>query len=408
MKIITYILFTNFLLTVNDFSQSHEEYFKQAEVLFDKNDYYNAITYYTLAIKEKPKIRYYTRRGLSFYATAQYQKAIEDFDESINRFDYSEPSVCFMYYWRGKCYYKLEDYEKALHDISGLGFQSCGEDDDSYQKLELLLKGWIYYKLNKIDEASSNFRNCIQQFPSCGEAYTGMGWVNYQNGSINLACWCFAKGKALGYKDAEVPIQDYCNYISYNDAELVILKKAEDFENQNLYSKAIDEYSNVIALNPYVDKGYLQRGMCYLKLEYYESAISDFTNYIVVSDNLDEKIYLKRSMCYIELSKYSEASEDLDIAYKINPYNCEIYYRRGNIIYAQTAKGWIKENKGFKDAIKEFTKAIELNSNYSAFYYNRGLCYYYLNEFDKACTDFRKAKEMGMNKADEFIKETCK
>ncbi len=57
----------------------------------------------------------------------------------------------------------------------------------------------------------------------------------------------------------------------------------------------------------------------------------------------------------------------------------EIYKNRGNAFY---------QKRQYIQAVKEFSKAIEINHDYIEAYYNRGLAYYDLNLFYKAIVDF--------------------
>ena len=47
-------------------------------------------------------------------------------------------------------------------------------------------------------------------------------------------------------------------------------------------------------------------------------------------------------------------------------------------------------------AVGDFTKAIELDSNYLVAYYNRGVAYFDLGQYDVAIVDFTKAMELGL------------
>ncbi|KAL9650402.1 hypothetical protein ABK040_016469 [Willaertia magna] len=65
--------------------------------------------------------------------------------------------------------------------------------------------------------------------------------------------------------------------------------------------------------------------------------------------------------------------------------NLELLYMRAGISYSFSGY--------YEDAIKFYTKAIELGQNYSSNlvvlnYYNRGLCYYYSHQLDEAENDF--------------------
>ena len=48
----------------------------------------------------------------------------------------------------------------------------------------------------------------------------------------------------------------------------------------------------------------------------------------------------------------------------------------------------------YYSAIDEYTKIIEVNSNNHVGYYNRGLSYFYLKEYEKAFEDFKTADDL--------------
>ena len=67
-----------------------------------------------------------------------------------------------------------------------------------------------------------------------------------------------------------------------------------------------------------------------------------------------------------------------------------------------------KEMKDYSNAIKDFTKAIELNPNDTFAYYNRGLAYAETDNFSQACSDWQKAYQLGHKPALELINKHCK
>lgn len=58
-------------------------------------------------------------------------------------------------------------------------------------------------------------------------------------------------------------------------------------------------------------------------------------------------------------------------------------------------------------AITDYTRAIELNPNFSYAYCGRGLSKIVLNQKNSACFDFSKAGELGDVTAYEWIKKYC-
>ncbi|MDR1703974.1 MAG: tetratricopeptide repeat protein [Clostridiales bacterium] len=56
----------------------------------------------------------------------------------------------------------------------------------------------------------------------------------------------------------------------------------------------------------------------------------------------------------------------------------------------------------YREAIEDYTKAIELDSNYRSVYNNRGFVYTGLKEYEKAIADYKKAIELDKNIANPY------
>lgn len=66
------------------------------------------------------------------------------------------------------------------------------------------------------------------------------------------------------------------------------------------------------------------------------------------------------------------------------------------------------KSKKYDKAIAEYTKAIEINNNFSAAYFNRGLVEVVLGQKESGCQDLRKAAELGEIDANKMIQKYCK
>lgn len=63
--------------------------------------------------------------------------------------------------------------------------------------------------------------------------------------------------------------------------------------------------------------------------------------------------------------------------------------------------------RDYQTAIDFFTKAIDYNPKYADAYFNRGQCWFYLNDRDKSCSDWMKADSLGKPNLQDKIKH-CK
>lgn len=68
----------------------------------------------------------------------------------------------------------------------------------------------------------------------------------------------------------------------------------------------------------------------------------------------------------------------------------------------------VKAEKGeFEEAIEAYSKVIKINDQFAEAYFNRGVTYLYLKNNKKACNDFSKAGELGIQEAYKMVKKYC-
>lgn len=74
--------------------------------------------------------------------------------------------------------------------------------------------------------------------------------------------------------------------------------------------------------------------------------------------------------------------------------------------YLKSGSNFVQQKK-YDEAIVEYSKAIEINSNFSAAYYNRGLVEASSGQKEKGCQDLRKAADLGEKDAEKMIEKYC-
>lgn len=126
------------------------------------------------------------------------------------------------------------------------------------------------------------------------------------------------------------------------------------YRNADDCKLAVNDYSHTIAIYPEYIYSYLNRGVAYFALGYYERAIDDYNKAI----KLDRKYALA----------YNNRGD--------------AYYNLGNL----------------SQAIADYNKAVKFDPNLAQAYFGRGTCYKELNEFSKAEADFAKAESLGFVK----------
>jgi len=104
-------------------------------------------------------------------------------------------------------------------------------------------------------------------------------------------------------------------------------------------------------------------------------------------------IFIQQGWEQAQKGNYDEAIRYFTKAIDLNPLDAEPYYSRGA---AYSLKGQ------YEEAISDYTKAIEINPRDANTYYNRGIACYKKDQFDQAISDFNKALEINPNDAEAY------
>jgi len=180
------------------------------------------------------------------------------------------------------------------------------------------------------------------------------------------------------------------------------------YYNMNEYDRSIYYFNKSIELNPYNDRNFFYRSLCYEKKENYVKAIEDYTtfkrlqvhdfekhHYIAYWHNyyiepLDK--YYKRDYNY---EGYMKGIIDFTNAIRQEPNNPHHYWRRG-LLYYNLLNG--NEEQNVKYALEDFNKAISLDPYNADYYFWRAdpYCWGYGVEKDigKAMEDYNKVVDL--------------
>lgn len=174
----------------------------------------------------------------------------------------------------------------------------------------------------------------------------------------------------------------------------LVRNELQDFDG------SIEDYDKAIALDPRCALAYNNRGYTKYKKQDYAGALRDYNKAILLNPNLKiaidnkaklvqevcveddkdftEKYYMSLAITDINSGKFLEGIKNLEEVLKHNPNSYLAYFYKGVSYHSMG----LDEN-----AIKAYTKAIELNKNLVDAYFNRGQIIY-KSEPKKALDDF--------------------
>jgi len=194
------------------------------------------------------------------------------------------------------------------------------------------------------------------------------------------------------------------------------------FVRQGEYERAIEDFNEVIGMNPNMTAAYLLRGRALVasipqitanfevineaffyytnrevsteQAQVYEQAIADFNNALKI-DQKNAIIYWERGNIYLDKGNFTQAIMDYTHAIKLNPNLATVYNSRG------IAYRFIGNNDR---AFADFDQAIRLNPDFETAYYNRGIMYHIKRDYNRAVLDFTQVIQLNPNFALAYIR----
>lgn len=215
------------------------------------------------------------------------------------------------------------------------------------------------------------------------------------------------------------------NYKKAADAFSAVLTKATDdrlkkycyiyrafsYNGQNDFKSAIADLDKAIGLDPDDLASYTDRGKTKAYARDLDGAKKDFL-FILAKDSTGGQA--EAASYYLGKIAYQEGQFEQSIKYydkllALVPTDSEAYFNRA------AAKGMIMDVAG---SITDYDKAIELNPNYMEAYANRGVAKINLltskgnihptkAQTTDACTDLKKARQLGDKTVDDMIYIHC-
>ena len=174
-------------------------------------------------------------------------------------------------------------------------------------------------------------------------------------------------------------------------------QQAIRFYNNGDFLDAIEQYKQIINLEPQDYIAYINLGNSYLQLGNYSEALKIFENALNLNDN-DFRGYHGLGQAYYLKEDYIEAYKNLNEAYDLNPKSSAVIYDLVNIYNAL----------GLYDKAIEFAKnKLEKEPANNHYYRKIGIAYFLKYDSANALNNIRKAVELDeSNSNNHFIMAT--
>ena len=243
----------------------------------------------------------------------------------------------------------VEKYSKARHNLVG-----------KYYK-----KGVNALKLGDSENASRNFKICVEIDPKFVHAYLQLGILKVKSGDLDGAIATLESGVNAA------PENEAAQYNLGN-----FYKKAHQ------YSKAVIHLRKAVELNSNYDIAYSTLGSTYLALKKYDQAAKAFNSAIKLNDK-SAASWDGYGALLMRQKKYSEAINALTKAVEISPRNFNAYYRMASC----------NNNLGkYNEAIEAAKKSTKYQPRFGAAWYEMGIAYGMLDQKSNAISSFNRAR----------------
>ena len=197
------------------------------------------------------------------------------------------------------------------------------------------------------------------------------------------------------------------------------------------YNKALDLYSQYIAVNPDDFRGYFNRGTTEYNAGKYMDAIADFTKTLKLNRTYNEAYYY-RGQCYVAINKYDSAIKDYNFVLAQLPRsvpflklrseayagNEQLELALGDLntavdlaklsgdLYKRRAELKVKMSD-IEGALRDYSSVEKLIPSYKMVHYIKGNLYLDLKETEFACDEFKIALDNNIVVAERKYQDLC-
>lgn len=168
------------------------------------------------------------------------------------------------------------------------------------------------------------------------------------------------------------------------------LKEGIELANSGKYKKALDMYDRAIVLDPGIAHAYAYRSLTLIQLGRLDGAISDSKKAMELSGERGVRLLSLSNLgaAYLKKGEYKLAAEYLEELISIDQNDPIPHFLLGEALRGIGGEDHLEE------AVKAYTRAIELDDTYALAYFYRGVVKRRLKDEAGADEDLNKACEL--------------
>eukprot|EP00357_Protocruzia_adherens_P003327 CAMPEP_0115006940 /NCGR_PEP_ID=MMETSP0216-20121206/20826_1 /TAXON_ID=223996 /ORGANISM="Protocruzia adherens, Strain Boccale" /LENGTH=300 /DNA_ID=CAMNT_0002373673 /DNA_START=100 /DNA_END=1002 /DNA_ORIENTATION=+ len=179
----------------------------------------------------------------------------------------------------------------------------------------------------------------------------------------------------------EAAIAEYSIALDKNPAyHLAYNNRATCYIKHGNYCAALDDSTRAVECKPDYKVAHFNRAFVLYKLGSFDDALTSYSRAVDL-DPKYAKAFNNRGLCYSQLHKFQEALQDLQVALQ-NEDAAYTIHNLANVFFRKSS---------WRTAEKYYTKTIKRHPRDCRLYNKRGICLYYLGEYELAAACFEKS-----------------
>ena len=303
----------------------------KANTLFGSGQYGEAVENYSKAIEQLKKLstsNLFLLSVLFKLKVNHFYFRAEDEDEDA----FYKNNLAVLYNNRASSFQRICDYKSCVNDcnsaldllesmnetqtenLKGLKLKILSKKGDSFEKLEKYMDAYLEYE--KIMKLDITFKNAQTHYNRLRTILKDNGQLKSLNSSSKTESTeqvkpSETKAPKEEPKPAEIPKENL--YEEYKT-------KGNDSVKQNDYAKALEFYSKCIEIDSVNTVAYLNRSLCYVKMNKPDLAIQDST-FVLEKDKDNVKALFRRAMAFKIKLDYDAAIGDLNKIVRLEKNN---------------------------------------------------------------------------------------
>src|SRR3972149_1325071 len=321
----------------------------------------------------------YFQRGVGYFETRLIDKAIAEFKKALPLFKEDQMQM------KAEAYTALANAynRKGIHKASITACKKATSEDIE----EYITTGDNYFNEGKFDEAIAEYKKALEIKPR-DDILNKLGQVHQQKRLAGKSEGQPAKMDTFTNKEKSLDTMPGLTVPHETEQDLSIEEFAEkgiSYYNKGLIDKAIEEFKEVIELDP-VDVGtHYHLGNAYADKGMFDDAMSEFKRVIELNAKFIDA-FLSLGTLYLDMEMATEAISLYKEAINANPDDSFLRFHLGEA-YAL--------NEQHSEAITAYNNAISLNPMDPETQYRLAESYYQTKQYDMALKHATQSEKLG-------------